>query len=302
MASGIQFRYNETEKKGAKKYVLKRLNRIIYPYVTLSIIYILIELCKIAVKVLIGRPITIENIIGLVKQTCSLWGIGALWFLPTIFFSELLLYVICRFKWRLLFSILIAFFCYSVNDTMVGIFHSDLLNVPDYVFIIGIRILLAYVFEYIGYCMEPIYMRINESHINMMKRILCVCVIAIGLFLVQFNIGVNMRFGYIGNPIIEYLSAAVIMTSIMTLFKDTHNKWIRWLSQNSLLIMGLQSLDVSIAYKFRSLVENTTSTIQVILVCLISLGAFMLVAIPITEFVNRKIPFIFTPIMKDNKI
>lgn len=301
MAGGIQFRYNETEKKTAKNYFAKRICRIIYPYITLSTIYILIELCKMLIKTFIGRQCNIENILGLLKQTCSFWGIGALWFLPTIFFSEFLLYTLCHFRYQTVISVTILLVCWGMNNFMVGLFHAESLRKSEYFLIIGVRILVAYVFEYIGYCIEPAYLQITNKPTAQKENLICIGVIIVGLVLVQFNVGVNMRYGYIGNPIIEYISATVIMMSIVVLLTKIRNKSLMWLSKNSLLIMGMQSLEVDIAFKVKNLPLNVNSNTQMLFICFIVLCVFMLLTIPITEFVNRKVPFILKPVINDNK-
>lgn len=297
MASGIQFRYNKIEKRTIKSYILKRLSRIIYPYLTFSAIYFMIEICKIVVKILLGREYNFTSIASLAKQTLSLWGFGALWFLPTIFFAELLLYIICKFRLQAIISIAIAGICCIVNNQMIDLFHSELVIV-DYIFIIVIRILLAYVFEYIGYCIEPLYIQIISKRIDKSKYILCIVMIICSICLVQFNVGVNMRYGYIGNPIIEYVSASATMMSIMILFYKLHNKGIMWLSKNSLVIMALQSLDVDIAYKLKNKGIDIISKQNSIIFCLMSMCIFMLVTIPITEFINKYLKFLIEPINK----
>lgn len=298
MASGIQFRYNEIEKRTTDSFLKKRLSRIMYPYLTFSIFYIIIEICKIILKILIGKKYDIGAIIVLAKQTLSLWGIGALWFLPTILIAEILLYILCKSKLHFLISILIAGMCCIVNANMIDLFHSEPIGVFDHIFIIMIRILLAYVFEYIGYCIEPLYLKIISKHVDKRIYILCNILIICSLCLVQFNIGVNMRYGYIGNPIIEYVSAIVTMMSIMILFYKQHNKYIMWLAKNSLVIMALQSLDVNIAYMLKNKVANAILSIPSIVFCLISLGIFILVAVPLTEFINKYLKFLIIPICK----
>lgn len=107
MIAGIQFRSNGTEKKQTKEYVFKRLQRIIYPYITFSFLYISFD-AIIQVARLLGKKSThIDVLYWDVIDTISFWGIGPLWFLATLFMAELLFYFIIKFKSRYIVSAII---------------------------------------------------------------------------------------------------------------------------------------------------------------------------------------------------
>ena len=293
MASGIQFRYNETGRLSFKSYVVKRAKRIIYPYLTFSLIFIGIAVCKVVIKLLIGRSADLGSIFYLLKSTVSLWGIGALWFLPTIFLAELLFYIISKNKYKNIFLVFIMAICFVLNNTMENIFHSNALLTANYILIIGIRVLLAYTFVHIGYLIEPIYLKSINTKLNIKIYVMCILTILTGFVLVQFNVAVNIRYGYIGNPIIEYFSAAAIMLSALALLEQKCSKRLIWLSKNSLFIMAMQAYAVEIASVFK---DKATEQITTFVFCIAALCIFFVIVVPLAELVNRKLPFIIKPI------
>lgn len=95
--SGIMLGINENDKLEFVDFFKSKAKGIIYPYVTLSIIELIVECFT-------NRAGIINSII----LFFSLDGIGALWFLPTLFIASVLWYFIKQFKNVLWFTIFLA--------------------------------------------------------------------------------------------------------------------------------------------------------------------------------------------------
>lgn len=81
--SGILFYKTNEKNKSLKRFIVGRLKGLAFPYVTISVLNILYDL------VLHGFEHAKEYII----DTITLNGILALWFLPALFFAEIILFL-----------------------------------------------------------------------------------------------------------------------------------------------------------------------------------------------------------------
>jgi fucose 4-O-acetylase-like acetyltransferase len=80
--SGSLIRYSENNKISFKEHIIKNFKSLMIPYIFFCLLYDFIE----------GYQYGINDLFGALKGSLLLTPRGALWFLPVLFFSELILY------------------------------------------------------------------------------------------------------------------------------------------------------------------------------------------------------------------
>ena len=147
--SGILFNIkNNGKMQEGKSYIVKTISNLLWPYVTFSIITIIM-------KWLQGES---NVILEIVKKTICFDGYSVLWFLPTMFIAEILFYFIClrdsnnRYKNVYIFTLLFILniiFTYYLSNTL----NAGKEYIEWYLIIINIlnRTIVATIFIILGY-------------------------------------------------------------------------------------------------------------------------------------------------------
>ena len=79
-----------------REFVAKRVVRILWPYFTMSVIYIGIDLLQCVLRFLVKGYLSFGSVLNQLCDTVTFWGIGVLWFLPTLFVAEIISFVLCK--------------------------------------------------------------------------------------------------------------------------------------------------------------------------------------------------------------
>lgn len=115
---GILYRTNALINKfSILEIVKKRINSLLYPYIALSLLNIVMTL----VIKLLFKPAW--NVTELIVKTISLQGVGTLWFLPVLFFAEIIFYTL-RVKFNESILLIIAgfgVFCLFISPHLASI-------------------------------------------------------------------------------------------------------------------------------------------------------------------------------------
>lgn len=201
-----------------RNFIIKRIKNIIYPYFVFSIISIVISFIKF--------KIGIEGIESVIEKTMSFIsfnGFGVLWFLPTLFFGELLFITIRKSlkHYSTLLSFVLFIFCYYLHD------NFDI--IPDLFF----RPIIALFYINIGYE----FRRIRGCRVKTPWKLLFTIVIILNFYLSK-NLGFSDVHFIIINNLLFFIYLS-ISTSLMLLYicRGISCRLLQYFGQNSLSIM-----------------------------------------------------------------
>lgn len=297
IVDGIQFRL-KTNRDGLIEYVKKRAIRLMYPYFTFSFCYILFDVLVLSIKAIIKGMISPDFLFMDLIDTFTLWGIGPLWFLPTMYFADVVFYSMYKNKksW-ILFLVSTIGICgsyYFEPYYMVFLSHS-----VDCIYFIGdyvCRIFVATSFICLGYYSWPYINRLVLTLSNHWKEALIGgSVLLMGGYLSLMNDSiVDLHFGYIRNPIITYTSAILLFVGIILILSQCKSRFLGWLGKNTLVIMGLQIGTGYVVLFGKNIVNRFGLYIESSLLAIIYLLVFLSIATACTWFINKHMPYLLS--------
>ena len=149
--SGFLLKLNKN--KDTKSMILKKFKSLMVPYILFSIINI--------VGFYLIKDLSYEVFKGNIFNTITLFGIGALWFLPALFISETLFLFeknnISKNKYKALFYITIVFIIAIFIFVSKGNYNSVIGKLT----IVLVRSMVALFFINIGYYLYKVISKIN---------------------------------------------------------------------------------------------------------------------------------------------
>ena len=86
MISGMLIQITNEEKRDMKTILKRKFNRMMVPYISFSILYFFIEIIYFKLTGLSSWETIFDNVF----QSLCLHGVSVLWFLPAIFFGEIM--------------------------------------------------------------------------------------------------------------------------------------------------------------------------------------------------------------------
>lgn len=199
------------------------------PYIIFSVITILLD----AIYSLAGHHDTIKVLSDDVLMTVSLRGLSTLWFLPTLFFAELLFYITRKQKYiqtvsLVILPILLLFFgtFFSISDS----------NVIDYILLTILKSVAAFWFFLVGNRIVDFVVR------NTMRSLICVIGSFVCIILSMFGGGVDFNIFKLGKwPITFFLFGSIISCSIIVSMKYMCRifslRFVIWSGKHSLFLM-----------------------------------------------------------------
>ena len=202
--SGILFAHTSAAEKKAKPFLKKKLCSILVPYIAFSIVSIL-------ASAILDYDRFPEYLWTLLLQTISFYGISVLWFLPALFFSEVVFFFIKKYTSTkvtisitgaiLLFSILGNEF-YHHNFIVTETYGNQILS---YLFVVCIRTGIALSFLASGFYL---YHAVNGQKLATGNYLLLSGgFLFLNLFLGFKNGGVDLNQLVFHNYLLYYLAA-----------------------------------------------------------------------------------------------
>lgn len=246
----------ENRKLSSKEYTLKQLKAVIYPYITFSCVYILVFLI---IEIIKGGHNVLE-VVGInMLYTISLYGIGALWFLPTFFISSIIGFEIWKLCTKYKNKEIISFGGIVILITLGAVLSSLTINLKSWndaghsiiqrfawrnISLISRSIVCAslILIGRVMFISKNYFSRKRELHI--IKKwgwINSFILIGIGAFLAmqQHNI-VDLHFSFIFNPLLFYSSSICTVLGIMIIGTKVNVRIINHLGRYSLIVMACQ--------------------------------------------------------------
>lgn len=289
---------------GLKKFIIKKLQALIYPYVTLS--FIKIGLISVVSLIKDQSPISL-NVIQAIIKALSLQGIGTLWFLPVMFFAELCTYFMLCFvnhknkktHRKIIFiigsvcCIIVVFMEFIFNNTRIigsadvgmDMLYSLLVNAP-------LTLLFSTLFAtgvmMIGYSISNYFEYL--SHYAGVIKILLLSLVALTLniFCVRLYSG-DIHKAIVGNPFIFVICTVlgnvfVLLFSIFLSRISYIANWLTYIGRNSLIIMTTHKefYITTVIFLICKSLHIPSSIISIV-----SLIAIMGIEIIVIQIVNR---------------
>lgn len=263
--SGYLLEYNKTYNRDFQDVFVSRLKSLIIPFYVYSVINTFVLLCLNN----FSKEILIENAI----RIATLQGKGGIWFLPCLFFAELI-YVLLRKNIK----------NKSIENLIIGILFTISLfaNAENLLLVVIARIFIALGFLCIG---NVIVSNINNHNINWIFIIFLFIVTIIGS---KFNGVIDLFSLTLGRYKILYVILSILGTVlIISICKKIDNKnlsKLKYFGANSLIIMITHKSIINIITYFIGIyTDYIFGTIMFIVVVLIE--------IPIINIINKYLPF-----------
>lgn len=260
--SGMLIRYKN--KIDLKKTIFSRVKGILVPYLFFSLVSIFIFALLADFEKGVIKELFRVTILGI--------GIETLWFLPALFFSDIIFTVMKKIV---------------KNDYVIGVIIGILFFVSSFVTAENrmllrffARGLVALTFIYIGYMLFDIVQKRNIDN-KFLIGILIVQIITSHLngFVDLNNLVFNNKILYLFNSVLgSYV--------LIEVCKKIKSKSLIYLGKNSLIIMWLH---LDLIFLFR---EYIGMNIYQYGIGLIATMVIILIEIPVIEIINRYLPFI----------
>lgn len=292
--------------------VLKRVRGVLYPYFTFSA---LIIACYAFMRIVFRRG-SFSNIMEIVKSTVTLSGYDALWFMPTLFFAELICVLLLRYfgrsrkpddtktdadltgsrertgiakEWAgFAFVTILSLICYSVLH--YGIIEE---YTPGWFpFVKFTRVLMSSVFIYAGY----FYFEYKDKIFKINSRILiplCVLWLIVDFPIAQPNHFVDYSFVRIVSLPLQYLTGILTSAAILYLGEVLNIKCrpLEFFGKNSLTMMAthnplpLLSFIYNLYKKYVPSLGRYPDDVIILIIVILA-------EIPIVLLINKYLPFI----------
>lgn len=278
IASGVLIAYKgEWIKKSFLQIAKIKALQLLYPYFTFSIIALLWRLVYSG---------DYKSIIHIIFTTISFDGYSTLWFLPSLFISELMFIFFLKYKYKNIIYGLI---------TIIGIIgtitlHSNLLPSNNFL-IITVRCIIAMSFVWIGF----LYFR-SKKNCQTKKNTMVItgCIMfLLNVFMSQFNGRIDLHYSIINNPVLYYLCAISGSLSVLVLFESTlcRNSILKYYGENSLIVMATH-LPLPLLGFSSKVTKMTSLSIGRYPNDIVILTVALLMEIFIIEIINRYMKFI----------
>ena len=245
-----------------KELILRKFKSIIIPYLIFSILncfgyYFIDKFSFITLK-------------SGILQSVTLFGIGALWFLPALFIAE---------------TIFITFKTISNNKKMYKIIYILFLllifyiigNLHEYINIVIKRAVVALFFISVGYCSRNIIKKINIKNYNLFLMML------INIIFADLNKGVDLYSLEFNNIIFYVLNSITGSLAIIFMMKKINSsKILDFFGKNTLIIMATHQLIIEAILK-SSLIKYLNDIMIIFII--------LLLEYPLIKIINKYLPF-----------
>lgn len=241
--TGIQHALQRVDTK--ENCIRKKAKRLLYPYMTFSILYVCFDVFIILIKFVLHKNVDFKMLIYDIIDMITTWGIGALWFLPTCFLAEVVFIYLHNKKVISLCISLAGIFIGRHLQMVYNDFLSHKANVLQYMGSYISRVLVAYSFILLGY----LGWRCLKCCIDKFKKkkwiiIVAILLLFIGSYIALYNYEiVDLHFGYCRNFLATYSSAILLFIGIILLCSSVSSGKcyiLSWLGKHTLEIMALQ--------------------------------------------------------------
>lgn len=299
--------------ENAFQIILKRMKGVLYPYFTFSALIILYY----TLMRVVFREGSFSNIMEIVKSTVTLSGYDALWFMPTLFFAEVICVLLLRYfgrssktsdneeqvgslsevsekkglikEWAgFIFITILSLVCYCILH--YGIIEE---YAPGwFVFVKFTRVLMSAVFIFAGY----FYFEYKDRIFKISSRILipaCIVWLFVDFPIAQPNHFVDYAFVRIVSLPLQYLTGILTSFAILYLGEvlDIRCRPLEFFGRNSLTMMATHN-PLPVLATVCGLYMKYVPSVWRYLDDVIMLIIILVIEVPIVMFINKCLPFV----------
>ena len=249
LISGMLIRYKDDPAKDLKTLFLKRFKGIMIPYFWFSFFYLLVVLYSLLTGFIKPQSFFIQ-----VWYVLGMYGMNVLWFLPALFFGEMLFLLLrSRFSDKILpFAILILTALATLADLFVKKWCP---LIPDAFFAVRaeelfttlLRPVFAAAFITIGYYAFALFRQREKA--NLVELLTAVALILLNIFVHPYNGGVDFRSLVQNNIALYYLCALSGSFGLILLCKNLPAiRPVTYWGVNSLIVMAVHNNETVLFY------------------------------------------------------
>lgn len=235
--AGILIRYKNETKSDMKVVLKKKFLSLLVPYISFSLIYIVYEFYNS----IIMHTMTLESFKLDIYMTLCLRGIGTLWFLPALFFGEVLFILIMKVNINKYFKVFVILLCFA-SSIFVGKYlgYENVNNlVSNKVYIIILTVFRSFVslfFISIGYYFNRFIIEIKSR--RYIDLVIGTILLIVDIILSKYDV-VDLNFLLVDNVIIYIICGVIGSISLILICRFIkHNKILSFLGINSLIIFA----------------------------------------------------------------
>ena len=264
--SGILLKYNRTADRPVRQILLSRLRGLIIPYIFFEFVFTVIY------GILNHFDFGGQNILGgLFLNPLNV----PLWFLPTLFLSELLIILLLKTEksGRLMtataiFLYLIPFFIRNTGGPLLSAVMRCCSSVG---------------FIALGYLVLPCSLILRDDSLH---PVIFVILLGLDGVLALINGKTGIYKLTFGNPFLFTICAAAGSFLVLSVLKRIRIRMFEWIGKNTIVFLGLHIITLRIVQLIPDLDTDTLvgSLAALILICVL--------LIPAALFINRFLPFV----------
>lgn len=300
VVSGMLIACTGEEEKDGKELLRKKAATLLVPFFWFTCLYILRDLVNLCFG--IGDLAAVEMD---VMAFVTLYGCSVLWFLSTLFFSEIA-FVFLRKRYSVPRTFLICLILTVASFLINGVLteHEALMEAsrvfryPAYFIRSFLRAAYALPFLCAGYYMFVRFRNFwgEEGKFSPGQSVAGALLIGLGIFGNRFQTSYDFRTLSMGeNPVFTYLSAFVYVLGILFLCKNCRPiKPLIYFGKNSLIVMATH-LDLNVLYAALSLAYRINRFIprfNRVFFFVNVMGTVLLLEVVCIAVVNRYLPFL----------
>lgn len=301
VAAGYLIGYtNSFERTNLKKYVKKLFQSLAVPYISFSVGAIIFRYLVMVMR----HKIDMATIKAYLAATLTLRGVSTLWFLPTLFISEVLFFCIIKYlpKWaRISLLVVIPIMAWYVDITLQNLkinFNALMYERMSFLILPIAKSVTAIWFLYIGY----IGCRVLEHIQSINIRFLIGIAMTVGnILLSQYNARVdfnNMAVGEI--PCLFFICGVIGSFGALLVFEflEKYFKFeiLNYFGKNSLILMATQRLFyiITIGTVGWRAISGMPAVLKwrYYIDCLGILAIVLMIEYTIITIINNKMPFV----------
>ena len=309
MISGMLIQITNEEKRDMKTILKRKFNRMMVPYISFSILYFFIEIIYFKLTGLSSWETIFDNVF----QSLCLHGVSVLWFLPAIFFGEIMfLFIRKHFSHPLTILIvlvlnIIMYFANNREKILYALYPVPSYHIYlHYIIVTFLRCFFSMAFICIGYY---IYFFLKDRKILPVPELLTgILFMGITVYVSQVNGAVDLHFLvfsniflYLTSSILGSMGVILICRSLEHFSKTIPYRIIEYYGVNSLIVMAthinsyILYFCIVISMHFNKYVTHAKNYIFCTsIMILVFLSEFFVI-----EIINRFFPFILgKPIRK----
>ena len=238
--SGMLLRHTGEEEKKMSIIMKKKLKSIMLPYLSFSVIYLLMDAAMLMLHA--GSKTFIDFFYSMIA-TFTLYGISTLWFLPALLIGEIFFLYIrkhCNHMGTIIIGLVLAAIVgitHPIFDANYALYNAIYYLIPGYLIICLYRSATAYVFITFGYYIKNY---LTQKDTPQIKEIaLAAALFALGGAAAFANGRVDLNAVIFKNNLYFYIGACAGTMAVVLLCKNIKTwKPLLKLGRNSLIIMA----------------------------------------------------------------